>query len=79
MEHFNYTGGCGICISRYRRRAGLGHINSCGLLVINVSYTSKEPIKEADQAEANILTDPTFQQFRETLDAHTKELKYVYT
>ena len=60
MEHFSYTGGCGICISRHRRRAGLGPINSYGLLVINVSYTSKKPIKEADQAEANILTDPTF-------------------
>ena len=78
MEHFSYTGGCGICISRHRR-AGLGPINSYGLLVINVSYTSKEPIKEVDQAEANILNGPTFQQFREILDAHMKELKHVYT
>ena len=79
MKRFSYTGGCGICISRYRRRAGLGPINSYGLLVINVSYTSKEPIKGADQAEANILNGPTFQQFRETLDSHMKELKHVYT
>ena len=32
-------------------------------------------LKEADQAEVNILTDPIFQPFRETLDACMKELK----
>ena len=32
-------------------------------------------LKEAVRAEVNILTDPIFQPFRETLDARMKELK----
>ena len=38
----------------------------CGLLRL---------LKQADRAEVNILTDPAFHQFRETLDARMKELK----
>ena len=40
----------------------------CGLLHL---------LKEADQEEVNILSDPAFQQFKGTLDAHMKELRHT--